>query len=160
MSKKCWCGKWAFDAGLCKVHLGALPDKSASASHTPAPLVHVGGAAKSSPPALSLPSPASPPTIDTLLESVTLTLEDLLEEDHVIQESKGGNVKLLSYLTRDVVMAKLIQYARAAGCDLCDCSFQVRRDVSERPCDRGQSAAAIPTRCFRAAIHGIRMHTR
>jgi hypothetical protein len=57
--------------------------------------------------------------IDTLLESATFTLEDLLDEDHVIQERKGENEKLLAYLTREDVMAKLIQCARAPGRPRC-----------------------------------------
>jgi hypothetical protein len=37
MSKKCWCGKWAFDAGLCKVHFGAPPMSHSPPSRSPPP---------------------------------------------------------------------------------------------------------------------------
>jgi hypothetical protein len=49
--------------------------------------------------------------IDAILDKPEFTLEDLLDEDHIIQESKGENEKLLAYLTREEVLAKLIQYA-------------------------------------------------
>lgn len=51
--------------------------------------------------------------IDAVLERPEFTLEDLLDEDHIIQESKGENEKLLAYLTKEEVLAKLIQCARA-----------------------------------------------
>ena len=47
--------------------------------------------------------------IDSILERPEFTLEELLDEDHIIQESKGENEKLLAFLTREEVLAKLIQ---------------------------------------------------
>jgi hypothetical protein len=47
--------------------------------------------------------------IDAVLDRPEFTLEDLLDEDHIIQESKGENEKLLAYLTKEDVLAKLIQ---------------------------------------------------
>ena len=47
--------------------------------------------------------------IDAVLDRSEFTLEDLLDEDHIIQESKGENEKLLAYLTKEDVLAKLIQ---------------------------------------------------
>ena len=52
--------------------------------------------------------------IDAVLERADFTLEDLLDEDHIIQESKGENEKLLAYLTKEDVLAQLIQCARFA----------------------------------------------
>jgi hypothetical protein len=46
--------------------------------------------------------------IDSVLERPDFTLEDLLDEDHIIQESKGENEKLLAYLTKENVLAQLI----------------------------------------------------
>jgi hypothetical protein len=43
-----------------------------------------------------------------VLERPDFTLEDLLDEDHIIQESKGENEKLLAYLTKENVLAQLI----------------------------------------------------
>ena len=51
--------------------------------------------------------------IDAVLDRPEFTLEDLLDEDHIIQESKGENEKLLAYLTKEDVLAKLIQCARS-----------------------------------------------
>jgi serine/threonine-protein phosphatase 6 regulatory subunit 3 len=52
--------------------------------------------------------------IDAVLERADFTLEDLLDEDHIIQESKGENEKLLAYLTKEDVLAQLIQYVVTA----------------------------------------------
>jgi hypothetical protein len=48
-------------------------------------------------------------SIDSILERPKFTLEELLDDDHIIQESKGDNEKLLAFLTREEVLAKLIQ---------------------------------------------------
>ena len=72
--------------------------------------------------------------IDAILEKSEFTLEDLLDEDHIIQESKGENEKLLAFLTREEVLAKLIQ-----------CAFSLRA-----PCSPSRAAHITATQYFEA----------
>ncbi len=47
--------------------------------------------------------------IDQILEKPGFTLEELLDEDSIMQKSKTENEKLLAFLAREEVLAKLIQ---------------------------------------------------
>eukprot|EP00123_Amoebidium_parasiticum_P013964 comp22250_c0_seq1/m.32856 comp22250_c0_seq1/g.32856 ORF comp22250_c0_seq1/g.32856 comp22250_c0_seq1/m.32856 type:complete len:704 (-) comp22250_c0_seq1:255-2366(-) len=48
--------------------------------------------------------------IDTILDKESFTLEEILDEDVLLQETKSQNRKLLDYLTKEDVMARLVDY--------------------------------------------------
>ncbi len=101
--------------------------------------------------------------IDGILERPEFTLEDLLDEDHIIQESKGENEKLLAFLTREEVLAKLIQCALCAATPPVSTHaifcLQIRHH-RERRWNRRQSQVEIPLRCLRAPVPRVRTHLR
>ena len=48
--------------------------------------------------------------IETILEKESFTLEDLLDEEEVLQETKAQNKKLLDFLTTSDSLQKLVTY--------------------------------------------------
>lgn len=48
--------------------------------------------------------------IDTILDRESFTLEELLDEEEIIQETKSQNKKLLEFLTQPASMSKLLEY--------------------------------------------------
>jgi SIT4-associating protein SAP185/190 len=52
-------------------------------------------------------------TIDTLLDKLDVTLEELLDESDLIQELKNHNAKLIEFLRGDDALEKLLEYVIA-----------------------------------------------
>jgi hypothetical protein len=184
MSKKCsspGCVAWAFEAGLCKAHFGALkPDKPAGVSHTPAhvtptatpavPPSVAGGAAKSlaphAPPALPSPSPASllPPGPN----SVSRRTQDVAQEDLKAKPPLTGSFDFLAPPRGDESMlevcADFIEDAKAglnamrrgelcSACEMCDDHGRDMKLYQET------QPGAVPSRLSRALVAVLGLYT-
>ena len=50
--------------------------------------------------------------IDSLLDKSSVTLEEILDQEQVLQETKGKNEKLLNFISKPEIIKQLLNYLR------------------------------------------------